>query len=113
MLLAVFSVSFLLTYLPSPCAAGTDPVTPGTSISTKGGPDDPDDGKGSGSGHGGPGPGVTSIRPVNPTIGISSPSTPPVAPGIHGRTVTFPGNDGISLWLLALRTFIHAVVQVR
>lgn len=110
-LLAVFSVSFLLTYLPSPCAAGTDPASPGTSISTKGGPDDPDDGMGNG--HGIPGPGATSIRPRTPQIGVTSPSPPPAAPGIHGPTVTLPGERGFSLWLMLLRTFIHAVVQVR
>ncbi|MBI5838342.1 MAG: hypothetical protein HZB25_13975 [Candidatus Eisenbacteria bacterium] len=111
-LLAVFSVSFLLTYLPSPCAAGTEPTAPGTTISTKGGPDDPDDGKGDG--HGIPGPGVTSIRPRTPQIGISSPSTPPAAPGIHApKVVMLPGERGFSLWLMALRTFIHVAVQVR
>ncbi len=111
MFLALLTVSFLLTSLPSARAAGTTNTSSGSTFTSKGGPDDPDDGSGSTGGI--PGPGITAVRPHTPQVGISGPSAPPAQGGIRGRDVTFPNGRLPGVWEMALRAFFQAFWLVR
>jgi hypothetical protein len=110
LLVALLSVSFLLTYTPSARAAGSRADLPGFVPGSEGGPDDPDDGTGT---HGSPT--TSTARPHAPRIGVSVPIAPTTTTGIQGtvRGRSIQQDRVTQRWFMMVRTLVQALWQVR